>query len=73
MSGPGQWGLDASIFRNFNITERWKIQLRGEGFSVINTPKWNDPNKRTSTAPTSASSPALVALDSIQLGAKLIF
>jgi len=72
ISGPGQWGLDASIFRNFNITERWKIQLRGEGFSVINTPKWNDPSTDINSANFGFITGAGGAR-SIQLGAKLIF
>ena len=42
--GPGAWNLDASLFRNFNITERWKFQLRGEALSLANTPRWNDPS-----------------------------
>ena len=44
ISGPGQWFVDFSVFRQFTITERLKLQLRGEGFSVINTPQWNNPD-----------------------------
>jgi hypothetical protein len=44
ISGPGFWNLDASVFRNFAITERWNLQFRAEGFSVVNTPQWNSPN-----------------------------
>ncbi len=72
IDGPGQWGLDASIFRNFNITERFKLQIRGEGFSVINTPKWNDPNTDITSANFGFITGAGGAR-SIQLGAKLIF
>jgi hypothetical protein len=32
------------VFRNFAITERWNLQFRAEGFSVVNTPQWNSPN-----------------------------
>lgn len=44
ISGPGFWNLDASVFRNFAITERWNLQFRAEGFSVANTPQWNNPS-----------------------------
>ena len=64
--------MDASIFRNFNITERFKFQLRGEAFSVINTPKWNDPNTDINSANFGFITGAGGAR-SIQLGAKLIF
>jgi hypothetical protein len=72
ISGPGQWGLDASIFRVFNITERFKLQLRGEAFSVINTPKWNDPTTDINSANFGFITGAGGAR-SIQLGAKLLF
>jgi Carboxypeptidase regulatory-like domain len=72
IDGPGQWGLDASIFRNFNITERWKIQIRGEGFSVINTPKWGDPSTDINSSNFGFITSAGGAR-SIQLGAKIIF
>jgi hypothetical protein len=41
--GPGFFNLDASIFRNFNITERVKFQFRMEMFGVTNTPHFNNP------------------------------
>jgi hypothetical protein len=41
--GPGYFNLDASIFRNFNITERVQFQLRMEMFGVTNTPHYNNP------------------------------
>ena len=44
IDGPGYWNLDASLFRNFRINERWNLQLRGEAFSVMNTPQWGQPN-----------------------------
>jgi hypothetical protein len=44
IDGPGYWNLDASLFRNFRIRERWNLQFRGEAFSVMNTPQWGQPN-----------------------------
>jgi hypothetical protein len=72
ISGPGFWNLDGSLFRNFQLTERFKLQLRGEAFSVINTPQWNNPT----TDFNSASFGMITGSGgtrSIQLGAKLQF
>ncbi|MDP8983345.1 MAG: carboxypeptidase regulatory-like domain-containing protein [Acidobacteriota bacterium] len=72
MSGPGQWNVDASVFRNFNVTERWKIQIRGEAFHAMNTPQWNDP----STDINSTNFGKITGAGgnrSIQLGAKILF
>jgi hypothetical protein len=37
--GPGFFNLDASLIKNFNISKegRWKLQLRGEAFNVLNS------------------------------------
>jgi len=73
--GPGFWNVDGSIFRNFDIKERWKLQFRAEGFSVINTPQWGNP----STDFNSSNFGLITGIASnsnarqIQLGAKLIF
>ena len=81
IDGPGYWNLDASLFRNFKITERWNLQIRGEAFSVVNTPQWGQPN----TDYTSANFGLITGLANqlpggqgggarqIQLGAKLTF
>jgi hypothetical protein len=41
--GPGYFNLDASLFRDFKITERIKFQLRMETFGVTNTPHFGNP------------------------------
>jgi len=33
---PGNWTMDFAIHKNFNISERFKLQLRGEAFNVFN-------------------------------------
>jgi hypothetical protein len=70
--GPGAWNLDASLFRNFDISERFKFQLRGEAFSLANTPRWNNPDTGYSSA-TFGQITGAGGARSIQLGAKLIF
>lgn len=75
--GPGFWNLDASIFRTFDITERLKFQIRGEGFSIINTPWWDDINTPwwddPSTDLNSFNFEFITVRGSMQLAAKLIF
>ncbi|MBN9662473.1 MAG: TonB-dependent receptor [Acidobacteria bacterium] len=44
LSGPGFFNLDASIFKLFKLTERLNLEVRGESFSVTNTPQFNNPN-----------------------------
>jgi hypothetical protein len=41
--GPGMFNLDASVFRNFKITERVSFQIRAEMFGATNTPHLNNP------------------------------
>jgi outer membrane receptor protein involved in Fe transport len=34
--GPGAWNLDLGVYKNFFLTERFRLQLRGEAFNVCN-------------------------------------
>jgi hypothetical protein len=33
---PGVWNMDFAVHKNFNVSERFKLQLRGEAFNVFN-------------------------------------
>jgi hypothetical protein len=44
LSGPGMFNLDAALFRNIHITERFNLQLRTDWYSATNTPHFNNPN-----------------------------
>ncbi|MDZ4799802.1 MAG: carboxypeptidase regulatory-like domain-containing protein [Bryobacteraceae bacterium] len=49
LEGPGFKNVDASLFKNFKITERAKLQFRSEFFNVFNTPQFNVPNRGLNT------------------------
>jgi len=42
--GPGLYNWDASAFKTFNITERFKAQFRGEILNATNTPYFRAPD-----------------------------
>ncbi|MGC9970627.1 MAG: TonB-dependent receptor [Bryobacteraceae bacterium] len=48
--GPGFFNLDASVFRDFRITERVKFQIRAEMFSMTNTPHYGNPGTDVTNA-----------------------
>ncbi len=49
VEGPGFKNVDASMFKNFGITEAVKLQFRAEFFNILNTPQFNVPNRTLST------------------------
>ncbi len=55
LRGPGLTNLDASIFRDFAITERFKLQFRAEAFNLSNTPAFNNPGATASAATRNAA------------------
>jgi hypothetical protein len=44
LSGPGMFRIDLSMFKNFQITERFKLEIRGESFDLTNTPAFANPS-----------------------------
>ena len=71
-SGPGFFNLDASMFKTFSITERFKLEIRGEAFSVTNTPQFGNPGTTLGNADFGFITGAGGAR-SMQLGLKLNF
>ncbi len=43
MPGPGFHRLDFSIFKDFPIKERFRLQFRSEIFNILNHPNFNAP------------------------------
>jgi len=65
LRGDGRNNLDLSIFRNFPITERTRLEFRAEAFNITNSPIWGNPNANISsnlkcltTGPVQAPCPA---------------
>ncbi len=70
--GPGQERWDFSAIKNFSITERVRMQFRGECFNAFNHPNLSDPN----TDPTSPSFGVITGQNpprSWQFALKMIF
>ena len=79
--GPGTTQFDLSLFKDFAFNESAsrRLQFRAEGFNVLNTPQFNNPNASIGNAAvatiTSAGAPLLFQRTSreIQLALKLYF
>lgn len=44
LSGPGIFNLDAALFKNFHLTERFNLEFRTDWYSATNTPQFSAPN-----------------------------
>ncbi|MGH9630085.1 MAG: carboxypeptidase regulatory-like domain-containing protein, partial [Bryobacteraceae bacterium] len=44
LDSPGQRNLDFSMYKNFLVTERVRLQFRAELFNAFNTPYFDAPN-----------------------------
>jgi hypothetical protein len=42
--GPRLWRVDASVFKNFSVTERATMQFRAEVFNLFNHPEFGQPS-----------------------------
>jgi hypothetical protein len=44
LKGPTAKNLDFSLFRKFQMTERFAMEFRAEAFNLTNTPHWGNPS-----------------------------
>lgn len=42
--GPGFFAVDVAVFKDFTITERLKLQFRGQAYNIANTPHFSQPD-----------------------------
>jgi len=72
LHAPGTIQWDMSVSRKFAFKERWKLELRGEFFNIMNHANWSGPT----TAVNSATFGQITAFGSprlIQVATKLFF
>ncbi len=50
VTGPPQRQLDFSLFKTFSITERFRLEFRGEAFNLTNSVSFNFPNNNFQSA-----------------------
>jgi hypothetical protein len=50
LRGPGMVNFDVNFSKNISVTERWKLQLRGEFFNIFNKTNFFDPGSLSSTS-----------------------
>ena len=65
--------LDFSLFKQFNMTERIRLQVRAESFNLTNSPTFNPPGTNIDTASGGVVTSTLSAPRNIQFGMKLNF
>jgi hypothetical protein len=44
LDAPGTIGINASIFRQFQMTERFRAEFRAESYNATNTPHFSAPH-----------------------------
>jgi hypothetical protein len=46
--GPGAFNVDLGLSREFQVRERWHVQIRADAFNATNTPHFSNPNGNVS-------------------------
>ena len=49
--GPGIQTWDMSLFKTFDVNDRLKVQFRTEGYNILNTPQFTNPDANLSDGP----------------------
>ena len=70
---PSTTNWDFSIFKNFSMTEKLGLQVRGEFFNVTNTPVFGSPNTAVNNRNFGRITSQANAPRQIQLGLKLLW
>jgi hypothetical protein len=73
LEGPGLKQLDFSLFKNFNLTEKARLQFRSEFFNLFNTPQFGRPNNNISNALPGQITSLVQPMRQIQFGLKVLF
>ena len=73
LNGPGRVNLDAGLFKNFKLTEKTRLQFRGEFFNLLNHAQFGFPNRFFDTAPGGSINSLVKPPRQVQLALKIIF
>jgi hypothetical protein len=73
LRGPGYFDVDASIFKNFALAERFRLQFRAEAFNIENRANFNNPNSTVSSGVTFGRITAADDPRVLQFALKLFF
>jgi hypothetical protein len=75
LTGPGYINLNLSLFKDFALTERVRLQTRFETFNTLNTPHFQNPNGDMGNPALFGTIPhqTLDNMRIVQLAAKVIF
>jgi hypothetical protein len=71
--GPKRYTTDLSLFKNFSITERARLQFRAEAFNAFNTPIFSNPQSVFGTQAFGNINSTALDNREIQLALKLSF
>jgi hypothetical protein len=73
LRGPGFKNFDIGIFKNFNLSERLRLQYRAEAFNAFNNTNWGQPGSQIDTPAFGRITGTASLQRSIQMGLKLYF
>lgn len=71
LRGPGYFNLDASVMRDFKISERLTFQFEVDAFGLTNTPHFNNPTNNSSNADISRANFGVVTSTLVTTNASL--
>ncbi len=73
LNGPGLINLDLGLMKNFPLTERVRLQFRGEFFNLANHPNFQAPNSTVNSTSVGIISATNTESRQVQFGLRLDF
>jgi hypothetical protein len=73
LRGPAFFNVDASLFKSFIFTERFRLQFRAEAFNIENRANFSNPNSTVSAGVTFGTITAAADPRVLQFALKMFF